>query len=224
MVLTAHAMLQKFEQPDEMNAYDRWTLKLSKKAAPMVKEWSDMMLFANYKTFVVTSKDGKTSKATGGTKRVMFTEHTATYDAKNRHGLKAELPFEFKQIAHIFPDRGVNPPANIVPMPAEKPTAAPAPAQAPQVNNQPTEAPKPVQAAQAPEWTAPSDVPPALARLMEPNKVFVAEIQAVVAQKGYYPASTPISKYDPQFIQGCLIGAWPQVEAMILEERKAMPF
>lgn len=31
VVLTAHAQLRKFEQPDEMGAYDRWELKLGKK-------------------------------------------------------------------------------------------------------------------------------------------------------------------------------------------------
>jgi len=31
VVLTAHAQIRKFEQPDEMGAYDRWELKLGKK-------------------------------------------------------------------------------------------------------------------------------------------------------------------------------------------------
>ena len=52
VVLTAHAQLRKFEQPDEMGAYDRWELKLGKKTqsqtSPLVKEWADMLLFANY--------------------------------------------------------------------------------------------------------------------------------------------------------------------------------
>ena len=48
VVLTAHAQIRKFEQPDEMGAYDRWELKLGKKTssqtAPLVKEWSDALL------------------------------------------------------------------------------------------------------------------------------------------------------------------------------------
>ena len=51
VVLTAHAQIRKFEQPDEMGAYDRYELKLGKKTqsqtSPLVKEWSDMLLFAN---------------------------------------------------------------------------------------------------------------------------------------------------------------------------------
>ena len=53
VVITAHAKMRKFEQPDEMGAYDRWEMKLSRQVAPMLKEWADMVLFANYKTYVV---------------------------------------------------------------------------------------------------------------------------------------------------------------------------
>ena len=50
--------MRKFEQPDELGAYDRWELKLDKNTAPLVKEWADMVLFANYKT-VVVNVDGQ---------------------------------------------------------------------------------------------------------------------------------------------------------------------
>ena len=42
VVVTAHAYMRKFEQPDEMGAYDRWELKLGKKTSPLLKEWADM--------------------------------------------------------------------------------------------------------------------------------------------------------------------------------------
>ena len=56
VVFTAHAFMRKFEQPDEMGAYDRWEMKLTKKDAPMLKEWADMVLFCNYKTNVITDQ------------------------------------------------------------------------------------------------------------------------------------------------------------------------
>ena len=37
VVITAHAKMRKFEQPDEMGAYDRWEMKLTKQVAPMPK-------------------------------------------------------------------------------------------------------------------------------------------------------------------------------------------
>ena len=99
VVLTAHATMRKFEQPDEMGAYDRWEMKLSKKVAPMLKEWADLVIFANYRTIVVTSGDKK--KAQGG-ERIMYTTHHPCWDAKNRFGLPEEMQFDFAGIAHLF--------------------------------------------------------------------------------------------------------------------------
>lgn len=44
VVITAHAKMRKFEQPDEMGAYDRWEMKLSKQVAPLLKEWCDHLI------------------------------------------------------------------------------------------------------------------------------------------------------------------------------------
>ena len=106
VVLTAHAQIRKFEQPDEMGAYDRYELKLGKKTqsqtSPLVKEWSDMLLFAKYKTYSVAADDkGKKHKAQGG-RRVMYTSHHPCWDAKNRYGLDEELSFDYSEIAHII--------------------------------------------------------------------------------------------------------------------------
>lgn len=108
VVLTAHAQMRKFEQPDEMGAYDRWELKMQKKTAPLVKEWSDMILFCNYLTHVV-EKDGK-KKAQGG-ERVMYTTHHPCWDAKNRFGLPDMLPMSFDSIRDVVevPERTKTP-------------------------------------------------------------------------------------------------------------------
>lgn len=100
VVLTAHAKMRKQELPDEAGAFDRWELKLSRQAAPLVKEWADLLLFINYKTILVAGENGH-NKAQGGT-RVIYTTHAPTYDAKNRHGLPAELPLVWDSIARIF--------------------------------------------------------------------------------------------------------------------------
>ena len=101
VVFTAHAQMRKFEQPDEMGAYDRWEMKLTKKVAPLLKEWADMVLFCNYKTNVITDQNTKSKKATGGT-RVMYASHHPCWDAKNRYGLPDSLPMEFSQIKQLF--------------------------------------------------------------------------------------------------------------------------
>ncbi len=101
VVFTAHAQMRKFEQPDELGAYDRWEMKLNKKTAALLKEWADMVLFCNYKTNVITDQNTKSKKATGG-RRVMYTTHHPCWDAKNRFGLDDELPMEFAPIANLF--------------------------------------------------------------------------------------------------------------------------
>ena len=101
VVFTAHAMMRKFEQPDEMGAYDRWEMKLTKKNAPLLKEWADMVLFCNYKTDVITDQATKSKKATGG-RRVMYSSHHPCWDAKNRYDLPDQMPMEFDQIAQLF--------------------------------------------------------------------------------------------------------------------------
>lgn len=99
-LVVAHAQIRKFEQPDELGAYDRWELKLQKKTAPLVKEWADLLLFANFKNDVMKGEDGKV-RTTGGKRRLMHASHDAAYDAKNRLGLPDEMPFEFSAIAHV---------------------------------------------------------------------------------------------------------------------------
>jgi len=100
VVLTAHSKTRKFELPEEQGQYDRYEMKLTRQVAPLLKEWSDLLLFGNYKTFVVTTDTNK-KKAQGG-KRVMYTTHNPCWDAKNRDNLPEELELDFKAISHLF--------------------------------------------------------------------------------------------------------------------------
>lgn len=107
VVFTAHAMMRKFEQPDEMGSYDRWEMKLSKQCSPLLKEWADIVLFCNYKTSVITDSNTKSKKATGG-KRVMYASHHPCWDAKNRYGLPDQMEMDYSQIEHLF-QGGISP-------------------------------------------------------------------------------------------------------------------
>lgn len=230
VVLTAHAAIRKFEQPDEMGAYDRWELKLINSpkcnSCAMVKEWADMVLFANYKTYAVAAdKDGKKMKARGG-ERVMYTSHDPCWDAKNRFGLAPELPFDFAQIMHIF---GTVPANQQIPQLTQQ--SAPAEMQQPAITSPPQhrQSAAPDVATAVKEETRstgagiPEGIPVALADLMRQNNVTEDEIQLAVSLRGYFPANMPIASYPPDFIQGVLIGAWEQVFGMIKENR-ILPF
>jgi len=100
VVITAHAKPRKFELPEEQGSFDRYEMKLTRQVAPLIKEWADALFFANYKIYVVTTENNR-KKAQGG-KRVLYTSHNPTYDAKNRFDLAEELELDFKSIAHLF--------------------------------------------------------------------------------------------------------------------------
>lgn len=204
VMLTAHAAMRKFEQPNEMGAYDRWELKLSRKVAPLLKEWADLLLFANYKIFTVTDQN-KHKKAQGG-ERVMYTAHHPCWDAKNRHDLPEELPFDYAAVAHIFAKSTEK---------AGQTTPVQEPAK---MQSQTAPAPEPPKADYG--ETPISQLPAALAALMFEYNVKEAEIQRVVAQRGYFPADTPILNYGEDFINGKLVACWPQVYRLIENNRQ----
>lgn len=238
VVLTAHAQLRKFEQPDEMGAYDRWELKLGKKTqsqtSPLVKEWADMLLFCNYKTHTVAVDDkGKKHKAQGG-RRVMYTNHHPCWDAKNRYGLPEECEFSYEVIKGIVEQtKSSTESKQTEPTKRQTPDFMDIPEgsveqiefdTSPSVQKPPEEKPP----KKEPDKPIPKDslfhvderIPKALRDMMEEKLVSEEEIQMVVAERGYYPRSTPILNYDPNFISGVLVGAWPQVYGMIQKQRE----
>lgn len=215
VVLNAHAIIRKFEQPNEMGAYDRYELKLGKKTtgqtAPITKEWADMILFLNYKTFSVAVDDkGKKHKAQGG-QRVMYTTHHPCWDAKNRDGLPEELPLDYNAIAHIFNNK------NTVSQPVMQ-TVEPEPLE----NLEPIPSFSGIEEENMNVSAVELDqsIPAALRDLMNANNVTEDEIVKVVANRGYFPADMKIRDYPADFIDGVLVAAWQQVLSMILTERK----
>lgn len=199
VVVTAHADIKKFEKPDEMGAFDRYQLKLSKQCAPLLKEWADMVLFANYETTIVTDSKTKSKKATGG-QRVMFTTHHPAWDAKNRHDLPDKLPFEFGKIAHIF--------QKSVPAQQAETKQAPPTVETPQEN----------QFAREP-IAIDKNIPQELAQLMRTHEVTEEEIRSIVAEKGFKPFEMPIRDYPEDLIQGGLVAQWDKIFAEIKNKR-----
>ena len=101
VLFVAHAKVQRTSPPDETDGYDRYELKLTKHSAPLLKEWCDLLLFANYRTRLVEGGDGR-KKAIGGKERLLFAERAAAWDAKNRFGLPESFPMSFDRLAPIF--------------------------------------------------------------------------------------------------------------------------
>ncbi|MGE4442739.1 MAG: ATP-binding protein [Desulfomicrobium sp.] len=95
IVLIAHAEVKNFSPPDG-DPYDRYQIKLHKRAWALWQEWADMVLFANYRRRTIKTKDGGPKgeskfRADGTGERCLFTEERPAYLAKNRWGLPHEI-------------------------------------------------------------------------------------------------------------------------------------
>lgn len=231
VVLTAHAQIKKFEQPDELGSYDRWELKLGKKTnsqiSPLVKEWADTVLFANYKTYAVAVDDkGKKFKAQGG-ERVMYTTHHTCWDAKNRDGLPPEMPFEYNGIAYLFGSNLVNT------MPLTEHSKESESESIQPIQSSPSEQlnaadPKALENNELPDLSnfqdiepdIPDGIPKALKDLMSANNVDEEDIRLVVSNKGYFPFDMPVANYPEDFIHGWVLTFWDKILAMIRENKK----
>lgn len=204
VVFTAHAQITKFELPEESGAFDRWGLKLQKKTAPLLREWCDMVLFANYKMLAIKNEDGKV-KGHGG-KRVMYAAHRPTFDAKNRHGLPDELEFDYAAVAGAIEGSTAHEEACAPPLEARQGSNAPEPEKPATANAKPaTEVPKHLTK---------------LFDLMASNGVDEIDVRRAVGAKGYFPKDMPIEDYPADFVEGALVAAWPKVVEMIAKSKK----
>ena len=233
VVVTAHAAMRKFEQPDEMGSYDRWEMKLytSQKTniAALLKEWADMVLFANYKTFAVKDKNSNKAKAQGG-QRVMYTTHHPCWDAKNRYGLPEILPLDYEGIRGVIEsgtadqqekDIQVISQGSIFDHHEDVPAKSPAP-EAPKANKSTK---KPEAKKEEPKAPAGFDVDPAIPKnlrdLMIADGVTEWDIQNLMSVWGYVDSQMPVREYTKivndgvSIIDGFLVPQWADIRKEI---------
>lgn len=241
VVLTAHAQIRKFELPDEMGSYDKYELKLGKKTssqtAPLVKEWADLLLFCNYKTYLI-SQEKSTKKKAQGNQRVMYTEHNPAWDAKNRHGLPSELPLDYNSIAHIFKTEVKEEVKKTIQTEFKDEKKEQLQFEQPKYNGD-LEAPKiektqeekimdnfgdivkeventPVEELVDPFIAKPDYIPQPLWDLMQQDNVTEEDIQLVTESKGYFPKGTPMSVYNEQgYLTGYIIPKWEGLKQLL---------
>ena len=94
IILLAHAAIRTFQNPAGGD-FSRYECKLNKNAAALLKEWADVNLFAIHEEFVQVKAGKETRKGVSTGRRVIHTERTAAWDAKNRYALPAELPLNY---------------------------------------------------------------------------------------------------------------------------------
>ena len=94
VVLLAHSWVKTFKNP-EGEDYDRYELKLNAKAAGLIKEWADCVLFAQLETFAKRDEATKRVRGFDSGARLLRVERRAAYDAKNRFGLTESVPLSW---------------------------------------------------------------------------------------------------------------------------------
>jgi len=100
IILIAHSQVITFNDPNANASYDRYEMKLYKKASSLWREYVDTVFFANFETFA--KKDGGKMRAYGDGARVMYSERRPAFDAKNRSGLPFILPLSWQDYQSAY--------------------------------------------------------------------------------------------------------------------------
>lgn len=99
IVLIGHAVLRRYSNP-HADDYERFECSVSKKAWALIRQWSKAVMFAAHEE-VVSKKKGEKAKGSFTGRRVLFTERSAGYDAKNRYGLPAMIDLDYSEYARL---------------------------------------------------------------------------------------------------------------------------
>ncbi len=93
IVLLAHSIVTSFQNPAGPD-FSRYELAMHKKAAGLIKQWTDANLFATFEEFTTDPKKGKVKGVSTGA-RVIHTQRCAAWDAKTRYELPPTLPLGY---------------------------------------------------------------------------------------------------------------------------------
>lgn len=108
IILTAHSQVRKVEDP-MLATYDQYCLKLNKRSSAILEEFSDVILFMNYQTTVMKEDSGfggKRTRAIGNGERIMYTQGTPAFTAKNRYSLPPIMPLDWDTFFSAMTNKG----------------------------------------------------------------------------------------------------------------------
>lgn len=104
VILIGHCEIKRFDSP-EVEPYDRYQPKLQARASALLQEWADAVLFANYRTLVKKDDVGFNKSVSRGIttgERLLYTQETPAYLAKNRYSLPHTLPLDWNAFAQAM--------------------------------------------------------------------------------------------------------------------------
>ena len=104
IILVCHSVIRRFDDPAG-DSFDQYAIALAKQLEPKIKQWGDTVLFADHDKTTVEKGEGfnkrRVAKSFGD--RVLYTQHRASHNAKNRFNLPEKLPLKWSAF-----EQGVN--------------------------------------------------------------------------------------------------------------------
>lgn len=229
IVLTAHFDTKDVSDPDQLQSYSKYVLKMQKKTCSAVLEWADEVLFLRFRDTVIgTDRNGKKGKAVGGQIRDIKTMRTAAYDAKNRFDLPEEIEFKTDKalpepLRTLLWDgydayldlKGSSRTQSIAtsPISTKTPNSVPSMKPAPAPIAGPVGQPQSPQVQPVQNPVPQSKIDPRLLELMQKDGVTKEQIESLVASKGWFDC--PLEEYPKEFVEPMLINGWSQMLAAI---------
>lgn len=109
VVLLAHPEIKRFDNP-VTDPYDRYQVKLRKRAAALVRERSDIVGFLNYRVSLKSKEVGikkEVTHAEGGKERQIHLTEGAGFVAKNRYSMPDAITYKkgrgYEELSKYFP-------------------------------------------------------------------------------------------------------------------------
>lgn len=124
VVCIAHADIKRFDSP-ETEPYERYQMKLHKSASALIREWADIVGFANREVVVESTdvgfkKEARRGVATG--RRVLYTDERPSHHAKNRYNLPPKLPLTWAALREALAPSFAKPAVPTPEIPTTEPT------------------------------------------------------------------------------------------------------
>lgn len=99
VIFIAHDKVKAINSPMHDQPYDSYVLKLHDRASALIKEWADILAFANYNVLTSVTDKGfgqKEAKAKTTGERILHVEPHPAHFGGNRFGLK-NMPLDWNQ-------------------------------------------------------------------------------------------------------------------------------
>ena len=90
VIMLGHAAVRTFKDPQGMD-HDRYELRVHTKAAGIIKEWCDLVGFANYETVATEDTNSGRFKVADTGRRLLFFTRERGFEAKSRYTLPPKL-------------------------------------------------------------------------------------------------------------------------------------